>query len=636
MNFRLIIGDNSLSSKPFGDTIYKLNTVILEAENIPILQYENENGTLFCLGSLIKSAKINPQNILKNYLDSKDSLSKISSCLEGRFILFYISQDSVSISADEFGKLDIYYQKNKSHICVASNLDLLTENPSKEGFDQNALAHLLTYYGYCPPKTHTIYTSTRRLGIGEVAEISNGALKIIKNKFIVKKSKKYSNKNHDEYTAIFLDYLKANYSEEGNFIYLSSGWDSTAILAGLIHLFGEKKITCIIGRHLYSTRSGCCNQIEIDKAHKIAEYYGVELKTVDFDLTHNNADYFDGLKAKMMKNQLYAITGFTHDQLAIKTAELAKGSEQVFAGEISDGAHNLGFSQYMTIFHPSHGFREYSDKMASYLFGPTFLSLLVDGEYKNDPIFKLLASMKSDAIFDDIADNQEDIKLQLLTSFFLRNARIPLWSIDNETILTSKGRDGYTKEMQQVYLEDIAEIMDGDSMYSCFLHLYNSFHWQGSTVRSLQTMADNHLLNTDLPYWSSNLQNFLALMPEEWGRGLDLNPTKYPLKNMLKNTIDYPYDLQTGNHSYTYDVEHSFNHSQEIYCFSALTQDFQDCLKDKPYHQILSKEYFDLNLFDNLVDEYTQSAASISLEKLLILVPLISLCYIGWYGKNSS
>jgi hypothetical protein len=67
-------------------------------------------------------------------------------------------------------------------------------------------------------------------------------------------------------------------------------------------------------------------------------------------------------------------------------------------------------------------------------------------------------------------------------------------------------------------------------------------------------------------------------MPEDWGRGLDLNPTKYPLKKMLKDKIDYPYDYQKGAHSYTYDVDHSFSHAQEVYCYSALVEDFDNNL----------------------------------------------------------
>jgi hypothetical protein len=97
----------------------------------------------------------------------------------------------------------------------------------------------------------------------------------------------------------------------------------------------------------------------------------------------------------------------------------------------------------------------------------------------------------------------------------------PLWSLDNETLLTSKGREYYTQEMQEKYLADIAKNMNIDNIYASYLYLYNSFHWQGSTVRSLQIMADYYQLNTDLPFWDSGLQDFLAKMPEDWGRGVN-------------------------------------------------------------------------------------------------------------------
>jgi hypothetical protein len=167
-----------------------------------------------------------------------------------------------------------------------------------------------------------------------------------------------------------------------------------------------------------------------------------------------------------------------------------------------------------------------------------------------------------------------------------------------------------------------------------YLHLYNRFHWQGGTVRSLQVMADYYLLSTDLPFWNANIQNFLSKMPEKWGRGLDLNPTKYPLKKMLKEKIDYPYSYQEGPHSYTYDVDHSFSHVQEVYCYSALVEDFQKSLKDKPYHQILSSEYFNLECIDNLADLYVQSPREMSTVDVTKLVPIIMLCFVGWYGKQ--
>ena len=419
-----------------------------------------------------------------------------------------------------------------------------------------------------------------------------------------------------------------------NLVYLSSGWDSTSILAGLVHLFGKNKVSGVIGKMKFSKRSGCCNQIEIDKAKKFAKYYGIKLYEVDFDLTVENKSYFDELRAKMRRHQLYAITGLTHDKLAIQASSSSKNNTKIFAGEISDGAHNLGFSQYASIFHPSYGFREYSDKMASYLFGPTFLSLLINGQFINDPIYQLFKSRVGADIFDEVRDDPQEINLQLLTSFFLRNARLPLWSLGNEKILTSEGRTYYTQEMQKKYLVNIAKEMNVDNIYASYLYLYNSFHWQGSTVRSLQTMADYYQLSTDLPFWNSQLQDFLAKMPEGWGRGLDLNHTKYPLKKMLKDKLDYPYDFQEGAHSYTYDIDHSFNHAQEIYCYSALTKDFQNSVKDKSYHKILSKDYFDLDYIDSLVDEYIKSPEEIKVAHLTKLVPIIMLCYVGWYEKK--
>jgi len=218
---------------------------------------------------------------------------------------------------------------------------------------------------------------------------------------------------------------------------------------------------------------------------------------------------------------------------------------------------------------------------------------------------------------------------------FLRNARIPFWSLNNNKLLTPQGVKKYTATMQKKYLSYFAKNIDTKNIYSIYLHLYNSFHWQGSTVRSLQTLSDYYSLRTDLPFWNSNLQEFLAKMPEDWGRGLDLNPTKYPLKKMLRNKLDYPYHFQKGAHSYTYDVDHSFNHAQEVYCFSALTKDFQDSLRDKPYYDILSQEYFDLDYIDSLVDEYINFPENINVAKINELVPIIMLCYVGWYGKES-
>ena len=272
---------------------------------------------------------------------------------------------------------------------------------------------------------------------------------------------------------------------------------------------------------------------------------------------------------------------------------------------MSDGAHNLGFSQYATTFHaPSQDFREYSDKMASYLFGPTFLKEMVRGAHKNDPIWKIFMQINTSTKFEPLKKTEKEIHLQFLSNFFLRGGRIPLYSIDNSKMLTKKGAQSYLNEFEEVYLKDAAGNLSPETLYSNLLQLYNSFHWQGSTVLTLGYTAEEHGLNCVVPFHDKGLIDFLSAMPESWGRGLDFKNTKFPLKWMLKNKIDYPYHLQEGPHSYIYDVDPTFNHLREILFGSSFKQVFQKALKKGDFVNSLSPEIFDLDYINRIIEKY--------------------------------
>lgn len=121
-------------------------------------------------------------------------------------------------------------------------------------------------------------------------------------------------------------------------------------------------------------------------------------------------------------------------------------------------------------------------------------------------------------------------------------------------------------------------------------------------------------------------------MPEEWGRGLDLNPTKYPLKWMLKNRIEYPYHLQVGPHSYLYDMDPSFSLAAETMYGSAFAPYFRNLLGPRTYHDLLSPEIFDLAYIDGLVNRYLDGIETRGSE-LNDLVSLCMLLMVGWYGN---
>lgn len=528
--------------------------------------------------------------------------------IEGSSDLLQFGKDgSCKIIPDQYGRVDVYYEEKDGIQIFASDLSLLSVGEEKKReLNPVSLAHVFSVYGYRPPKRHTLYQGIRRLGVGEWVEISDGKALIKREVFKGREVKNYGETELKEYAEILMSVVEREGSKEGNVISLSSGWDSTALLACLVKIFGPKKVRAVTGRMQYASRSGVVNQFEIDRAKAVADYYKVRMDIVELDYRHEIPKSCHELQPLLKAHQMPGLTALNLGLFADFVAKTSTGEEVVFAGEISDGAHNLGFSQFTTIFHPVLEFREYSDKMASYLFGPTFLGLMESGTYSQDPIYQLLQGRQQNAIFDPLADDLVSRRRQLLASFFLRSCRLPLWSLQNNKILTEEGRRAYSKEMEEVYLEGAANTLTKETLYSWYLHLYNSFHWQGATVLPFQVLADYKGFKMAMPFWDHRLQEFLSCMPESWGRGLDLNPTKYPLKWMLKNCIDYPLHLQVGPHSYLYDVDPTFNHSAEILYASAFKPHLQELLKRKNYQSLFDSRYFDLDYVETMVRRYSE------------------------------
>ena len=304
--------------------------------------------------------------------------------------------------------------------------------------------------------------------------------------------------------------------------------------------------------------------------------------------------------------------------------------ESIFSGEISDGVHNFGFAQFATILdHPVYDFREYSDKMANYIFGPTFLKSIWEGTYKDDFVFNVLKQRLENRTFDEPSGTPENLSCQLLSSFFLRDNRFPFWSLDNSNILTKQGREFYSNEMEASYIQEPAHQVTPETLYSWYIHLYNSFHWQGGTVATLPITADVHGLEMCLPFRDTRIQNFLSAMPESWGRGLELKPTKYPLKWMLENYIDYPLHLQVGPHSYLYDIDPEFHHEKEWIYHSAFNAQYKEIVKKRKYQEILSSEIFNLEYYDQIVSNYLEN--EIVHSESADLGNLIFLSAMGWF-----
>jgi len=560
------------------------------------------------------------------------SFDSLIDVLEGRFLLVRVdASGSCEVTCDRYGEAECYYQRvGNEGVILATALDLLPISHGPVRFDQTALAHAFSVYGYRPPKRHTFYEGVRRLGVREIARCADGVCTVGDVPTRMPRAADYGRRELGEYAETLLDAVDIRASQDGNVVYLSSGWDSTSILACLVKLRGARHVRAVIGRMHYATRSGIINQFEIDRARAVADYYGVRLDIVELDYHQRGQALIEELQPLGRAQMLSSMTYFNHVLLAQGVADTG-GADAVFNGEISDGAHNLGFSQFVTIFHPVLDFREYSDKMLSYTFGPTFLRQMQAGTGSDDPVYDLLRRRMGSAQFDAPAADAAGVALQFLSSFFLRSARFPLIALSNSRVLTETGRERYAAEMESAYLAEAAATMTPETMYAWYLHLYNSFHWQGGTVATLGYTADAHQLPMQTPFRDSRLQEFLAAMPESWGRGLELKPTKYPLKWALEHVIDYPMHLQVGPHSYLYDVDPSFSHAAEFIYGSGLGPHLKRIVGQRQYREVLSPEMFDLDYFDGIVTRWLEGAEVRGAE-LNDLTSIVLCSASGWYG----
>ena len=607
MDFKLTI--NSQSYKPELPIIYSKNNLIFETNSL-INRWTSSDGSLFFLiGEIIgfrNNNGFNNKNIDFQKLESKEEIKNF----EGRFLVINISEkNEINLYNDHFGRLDVYWHHSETNqsLFISSKFNFKSHANDFE-LDQTALAQVLSIYGGRPLKKQTLDKNVKRLGVGESLKFIQNKVIIEKNEFTPRKTFPKSDFNKlESYSKIFIDSVKARASDTQNIIFLSSGWDSTSILAVLVHLYGPDKIDCIIGRVKYSKRSGIINQFELDRAEKIADYFKVRLHVVELDYTGNVEDIIKEAKP-FIKGQMFGnFTAIGHYLLAKGAKKIALENASVFVGEISDGAHNFGFSQYFSIFHhKSFAFREYSDKMASYLFGPTFLEVLTEDNYKDDPVWKLFQLYNENTKFEKLAKGRDNIALQFLSTLFLSGGRIPLYShLNNKKLFNEESADKFFNENKKNYLDEFKGKIKPESLYSIYIYLYHSFHWQGGTVSTFEYMCDAFDLRCRLPFLDIKLIDFLSTMPESWGRGLDINNTKYPLKWMLANKIDYPMELQSGPHSYIYDIDPSFSHTSELVNASSIKDLYIKELSKKSFIEKLDSKHYNTEYINDIINRYS-------------------------------
>ncbi len=536
--------------------------------------------------------------------------------LDGNYFFLKFNNNRVEFKIDDKGLYDVFYSNIKNNICFSNSLSLIRNKISHNlSLDNFSVITALSSLSKRPPSKRTFFNEIKRLDPSCLNILNGKNFKTKENNFTPKEivqplnDKSFLKKYQNELVS-FSNIGKNRYKV----LFMSSGWDSLMILKLLIDRFGKKRVKPIIARLKFSKSTKNFNQYELDKAKKICEHFKIKLSYIDVDYKKIKSYIKETKKVANDKMLTGTFAFFLHYRL-IKLGYKKYGPADFFSGEISDGSHNFGFSQYLTLVdNDSNGYREYCDKMMNYLFGPTFFQSVLRKKFSKDPIFNFLSS-KLKIKLKKIKHNKKDIFKNFMQSMFVVSNRFPLNSEISPFLNKNKQKE-YLNTFNNNYLKNI-KFKNNKQIYSCYLHLYNKFHWQGSTVRPAYHIANNFSSNFINIFWNSNTQQTLSTMPESFGRGLELRSTKFPEKEILKQSIDVD-KLNVGPHSYLSDTSDADPYYEVIYN-SNYRKIISDTFEKFDVTKEFDRKYFDLKFIKKIIDCFRYKKKDIPAETIYSL-----------------
>ena len=170
--------------------------------------------------------------------------------------------------------------------------------------------------------------------------------------------------------------------------------------------------------------------------------------------------------------------------------------------------------------------------MHSYMYSPSFFSKIKNKNFKKDYVFNTLIKLKNIKLFKNINKNKI---LKYIIPLFLSQNRLPFENFLNSNLFSQLGKFSLFNIIQKDYFNNVVKIIDEKNFYGLILQLYNSFHWQSTQVRCMIHAPYFFGMKSYAPFRDTSVLKFLSCMPENWRRGLELKPTKYPLKEIVKD-----------------------------------------------------------------------------------------------------
>lgn len=619
-----------------GNLIQLGTGALLISDTKYILNVKNGNKQFFFEGEIyysIKNGNIRQikkdeyTEFLKKELENFNPEEFINS-VEGIYNVLYIDSDKneAVIFCDYLNRKNFFYtQKNNSFIAVTS-LDNIIGELSEIKYNQEGLLSYITM-GYTPVH-QTLYENISRFKTNEFIRISNDELSyeyISENYEIQDYDKSYI----DKYDALISNSILSR-SGDTNYVLNSGGWDSTSIIYHLLQGDSSKKVNSVV----YETKlkSGeVYNIYETDKVKRISNYYGIDSEKIEIDFNDkNNIRDWENIRDELKNYHTYF---FVDMPKAVNEIAKRNNDAAIFSGEASDSIHNFGFSQFVSVTYPNRELREYGDKMKSYLFGQSFFRKIVNGSYQDDKVFEFFKFYFGEENFE----SEQDLELYF-KSFILSSERVPF----AKTIASKFVKKSLLKKIALntagSIFTSLVSRSSAENLYYSLLQLYREYHFHSPQIEVKHSSLRKNGNNCKIPFLDSSLVKFMYSMPESWGRGLELRPTKYPLRYLAHEKWNIPLSVleESSAHSYISESDKKWNYSGGSWSLAAETiynsvfgDYYKTILAEIKLEKYFSIEYFETELMQKAVDDYVNGKEDLANSNLIYKLGV--LFFIGLY-----
>jgi len=590
-----------------GTEQFKIGSVGLQVDASGAVSFKCGEARVFLAGEFFYSRKDKVEALDRR--GAVDQLQRVMSAVgpegfpgavEGTYFGLWVDERAgkAVMFNDPLNRRNVFYtDANGTKVFSDRIADVANAAASREPNQLGMYSYLLLGY---TPLDETMYKNVRRLGADEFVVVTDKGAKFERHTR-PKDIAEYGRPDLDRYDTIITNSVLSRSSSSENVVMNSGGWDSTALVYLLTKHLGKDKVNSIVfDVHLSDGTS--FNIYEVDKVQRISKYFGIKTDTCVIDYSKKECiDAWEKSAPLLRENNVFF--WIHHCMMANQIGAKAGKDASVFSGEASDSIHNFGYSQFVSVNYPNMFLREYADKGKSYLYGPTFLQEIDSGKYTEDKVYQFFTWYYGDKRFEDVSGASASQRRQkYLESFVFSYPRLPFAKWHNEDVAQSGLVKEFTSHVEKNYFEPTAGSMSSKNLYFHLLQMYRAWHFQSAQIAVSQAALSKFNLSCQMPFLDIQMLEYMYSMPEDWGRGLEIRTTKYPLRYLANERWQMPIHIleEPGPHSYIAENDKKWTYaggSWDIYCEILYNSVFSGYFRDK-LAAFKLEDYFDGSLFN--------------------------------------